>query len=76
MVIIVPLTTQRGSWVTNQPLLYPQLKSGAGGLNQPSIALIDQVRSIDVSRIVGYLGTLKTEEYAPIRQGLKHLLKL
>ena len=45
-------------------------------INQPSIALIDQVRSIDVSRIVGYLGTLKTEEYAPIRQGLKHLLKL
>lgn len=70
MLIIAPLTTQTGSWALNNPSLYPSLEVGTGGLTKFSIVLLDQVRALDVSRVLAYLGTLTPQQYAPILQGL------
>ncbi|WP_208492199.1 type II toxin-antitoxin system PemK/MazF family toxin [aff. Roholtiella sp. LEGE 12411] len=50
------------------------MEAGAGGLSQPSIVLLDQVRGLDTHRILAYLGTLASEQYAPIVEGLMQLL--
>ncbi len=76
MLMIAPLTTQSGSWAFNNPSLYPRLESGAGGLSQSSIVLLDQMRGLDISRIVGYLGTLTFDQYALIYNGLMQLFRL
>lgn len=72
-VLVIPLTTQEGTWSRKAPLLYPRLRAGAGGLPRPSIALLDQVRSIDARRVSGYLGSLTREEFQPIHAGLKEI---
>lgn len=69
----VPLTTQQGMWILQNPEIYPVLPRGAGGLPQDSIALLDQVRSLDAKRVEGFLGRLSTEEFAPLGAGLRHL---
>jgi len=72
-VLVIPLTTQEGTWSRKAPGLYPRLRAGAGGLPHPSVALLDQVRSIDVRRVSSYLGSLAGEEFQPIRDGLKQI---
>jgi mRNA interferase MazF len=72
-VLVVPLTTQEGTWSTKAPELYPRLRAGAGGLPHPSVALLDQLRSIDVRRVSSYLGSLAAEEFQPIDDGLKKI---
>ncbi|KYC37459.1 hypothetical protein WA1_41605 [Scytonema hofmannii PCC 7110] len=76
MLIITPLSTQIGSWALNNPSLYPRLEAGVGGLSQSSIALLDQTRGLDISRIVAYLGTLTAEQYVPILAGIMQLLEV
>lgn len=39
-------------------------------------SLLIDIRGIDVRRVVRYLGTLTSEEYAPIREGLTQLFGL
>lgn len=57
VVIVAPLTTDRGQeWSSAAPNLYPQLSVGIGGLKSPSIVLLDQVRALDISRIVSFKG--------------------
>lgn len=73
MIVIAPFTTQTGSWSHNNHILYPQLVAGVGGLPKSSIVLLDQVRGLDVCRIVGYLGTLTAEQYKLIQEGLTYL---
>ena len=70
MLIVVPLTTQTGLWSRQNPSLYPCLEAGVGGLPQPSIVLLDQLRSIDTRRVLAYLGSLTAEQYIPIHSGL------
>jgi mRNA interferase MazF len=48
---------------------------GTGGLAQESVVLLDQIRAIDVQRIIAYLGSLTTEEYEPISTGLKQIFR-
>jgi mRNA interferase MazF len=56
------MTTDRGQeWAGNSPDLYMQFSAGVAGLKSPSIALLDQVRAIDVSRIVAYRGSLTSD---------------
>ncbi|MEW6081400.1 MAG: type II toxin-antitoxin system PemK/MazF family toxin [Bacillota bacterium] len=76
VIVIVPLTTEKGPWTQTNPRLYPGLPQGEGGLVRPSISLIDQVRSIDVHRVLGYLGTLSSTEFERIQAGLRHLLEM
>lgn len=57
VVVVVPLTTHGGQWVDANPSVYYPLRAGAAGLPLDSTALIDQVRSLDVRRVLGYIGT-------------------
>jgi mRNA interferase MazF len=74
--VVVPLTTQTGKWLTTSPRLYPVLEKGQGGLPLRSVALLDQVASLDATRVLRKIGRLSTKEFAPIRTGLKAILKL
>jgi mRNA interferase MazF len=75
VIIVVPLTSDRcQNWIDKAPALYPRLPEGIAGLRSPSIALLDQIRSIDVERILKYRGSLTTEEYEPILLGLQSML--
>ncbi len=76
VIVIAPVTTRFGNWVQQNTVLYPTLSAGAGGLSQDSVVLLDQIRAIDVQRIVSYIGSLSREEYAPILAGLKHLFRI
>lgn len=76
VVIVVPLTTQTGDWAERNPVLYPRLPwRRAGGLRQPSTALVDQVRSIDVRRVTAYLGGLDPNAFQAVRHGLMQLFQ-
>ena len=75
VVVVVPLTTQVGFWAKKNPSLYQTIPQGAGGIPQHSIALIDQVRAIDIQRVQAYLGSLEEPTYAPIRNSLLKLLQ-
>jgi mRNA interferase MazF len=71
MLLTIPLTTYRGQqWVAAAPDLYPVLARGVGSLPVSSIALLDQMRALDKTRIARYLGTLTREQYQPIVTGL------
>ncbi|NJO75721.1 MAG: type II toxin-antitoxin system PemK/MazF family toxin [Leptolyngbyaceae cyanobacterium RM1_406_9] len=74
VILVVPLTTQMGDWVEKNSVLYPRLEAGVGNLSQPSIVLLDQVRAIDVQRVVAYFGSLTAEQYQPILEGLRQIL--
>jgi len=71
--LVIPLTTQEGTWSKKTPRLYPRLRAGAGGLPRLSIALLDQVRSIDARRVSSYLGGLTGKEFQPIKEALKQI---
>ncbi|MEM9163281.1 MAG: type II toxin-antitoxin system PemK/MazF family toxin [Cyanobacteria bacterium P01_F01_bin.4] len=70
LVFVAPLTTQIGKWVEMNPTIYPVLPSGIGNLTQTSVVLLDQIRAVDVQRIVRYLGSLSEEDYSPIAVGI------
>ena len=61
-------------WAINFPTLYPIFPAGTGGLSSASIALLDQVRTVDVSGIIKYCGPLTPNQYAIIENGLPQLL--
>jgi len=74
MLIVVPLTTDRHSrWSAASPALYPRLSAGTGGIPSNSIALLDQVRAIDVSRVVGTSGEVPESTMKSILASLKHI---
>ena len=73
LVIVVPLTTQQGDWATRNSMLYPQLQAGMGNIRYDSTVLLDQIRAVDIKRVLGYRGDLTAEEYQPIADGLKAL---
>lgn len=75
LIIVIPMTTDRGqAWALASPDLYPPFAAGVGGLRSPSIALLDQVRALDVHRIIEYRGSLTPEQYAPILSGLQQII--
>jgi mRNA interferase MazF len=75
LLVVVPMTTDKGMrWAANSPLLYPRFPAGTASLPSASIALIDQVRAIDASRMIKYRGSLTSEQYAVVKDGLLELL--
>lgn len=72
---LVPVTTQRGAWQAKNPQLYPLLSAGAGNLTRESVALLDQLRATDVTRLQRYIGTLSAGEYDPIARGLRKVFE-
>lgn len=76
LVFVVPMTTDRGQeWAAINLHLYIRFAAGVAGLKSPSIALLDQVRAIDISRIVAYRGSLTTQEYAAIAKSLQQIME-
>lgn len=72
MVLVVPLTTDRGgAW--SRSALYPRLTAGAGGLPNDSLALLEQTRGLDTERVARYLGQLTAEQFVPLKQGLARI---
>jgi len=70
------MTTDREQeWAAINPHLYVRFAAGVAGLKSPSIALLDQVRAIDISRIVAYRGSLTTQEYAAIAKSLHQIME-
>lgn len=76
VVFVVPMTTdRRQDWVGNSPNLYVRFNAGVAGLKSSSIALLDQMRAIDVSRILTYRGSLTSEEYAAIAEAIQQIIE-
>jgi len=75
VILVAPLTTQVGDWAVENPTLYPRLEAGIGRLSKTSIVLIDQLKAIDVRRVIAYLGTLPEEQLRIITTGLKQILE-
>ncbi|NET89271.1 MAG: type II toxin-antitoxin system PemK/MazF family toxin [Kamptonema sp. SIO1D9] len=77
LIVVVPLTSDRGqTWAQSSPELYPRLVAGVAGLPRNSLVLLDQIRAIDLNRVVRYLGTLTSEQYSLIRDPLQIMLDL
>jgi len=76
VVVVVALTTQFGVWVKKNSVLYPIIQAGTAGLPQKSVALCDQLRAVDIQRVIGYLSSLSLNEYLPIIDGVKQVLDL
>jgi mRNA interferase MazF len=75
LIFVAPLTTDNGQgWATVSPNLYIRFAAGVAGLKSPSIALLDQVRAVDVSRITTYRGSLTSEEYAAIAKAMQQIM--
>lgn len=68
--ILVPFTSKIQHYTNRSRVLYPLYLAGTGGLTKDSIALLDQVRFLDASRLTGYLGHLTDTEYEPVKAGL------
>lgn len=59
LVFVAPMSTDRGrEWADINPNIYVRFSAGVANLKSPSIALLDRVRAIDISRIVAYRGSL------------------
>jgi mRNA interferase MazF len=65
LVCIVPITGTPG-----EGALYPRLAPGPSGLRKPSFALVDQLRSVDKTRVRRVFGPLAPEEMQAIDVGL------
>lgn len=77
LVILVPLTTDRGGqWTRDSPLLYPRLQRGSANLDSASVCLLDQVRAVGPRRLRRYRGSLAKSEYEPIREGLVRMMEV
>lgn len=76
LVFVVPMTTDRGQeWADINPNLYVRFSAGIANLKSPSIALLDQVRAIDISRIVAYRGSLTPKQYEAIAESLQKIME-
>ena len=76
LVFVVPMTTDRKQeWADINPNLYVRFSAGVAGLKSPSVALLDQVRAIDISRIVSYRGSLTSQEYVAIAKALQQIME-
>lgn len=74
--MVVPFTTHEGDYASGAPGLYPVFRAGTGGLTADSVALVDHLRSLGVSRILSRLGRLTPDEYAPVRAALRGVFDL
>lgn len=76
-VIVVPLTSNDGTWSDENPL-YPTLPAGTGGVRVNSVVMLDQVCALDMARIVdpktsAYLGEIDSLRLGLIRNNLKKI---
>jgi mRNA interferase MazF len=71
--IVVPFTTKiRRAFLPSHVLV----RSGTGGLTEDSVALCEQVRVCDRSRLIQRIGTLPQHAMDQIAEALKAILDL
>jgi mRNA interferase MazF len=75
VIIVVPLTTQSVPQMMNFPQMEIKVPKNSGALTRESIALIDQLRSVDIDRVQAYLGSLDKDIFENIRQSILELLQ-
>ena len=75
VIMTIPVTTSLGSW-TNENKLYIKLNKSEGNLLENSIALTDQIVSVDITRITGLFGTLNENRVKYIKSILRQILDL
>lgn len=75
ILVVVPFTSNKSGydWARANPSAYPLYPAGTAGLKEDSIALVDQVRALDPSRIGRRVGSLTSEQFAPIDSALRRL---
>ena len=74
LLVLVPFTSYRDQpWVDTAPDRYPRFDSGTTGLRSASVALLDQVVTVDVARIKRRRGHLSLEQYQAVRVGLERM---
>jgi len=71
--IVVPFTTRIRRQLLPSHVVVP---TGEGGLTQDSVALCEQIRVIDLSRLVARLGDLSAQRMQEIADALKAILDL
>jgi mRNA interferase MazF len=71
--IVVPFTTSIRRQFLPSHVVVP---AGEGGLTQDSVALCEQVRVIDLSRLIARLGDLSAHRMQQISDALKAILEL
>ena len=71
LVCVVPITGTSGAGA-----LYPPLAPGPNGLRKRSFALVDQLRSIDKTRVRRIFGPVRKQEMEAIDLGLRLYLGL
>ncbi len=71
--IVVPFTTRIRHKLLPSHVLVP---SGEGGLTQDSIALCEQIRVIEVGRLIARLGQLSPHRMQEVADALKAVLEL
>ena len=73
-VVVVPLTSNRSAERLDGSLLVHP--SATNGLTTISVALTQQIRAIDKSRVEGVIGRLSSEDMNEIDSALRRLLSL
>ena len=74
--IVLPLTTFKNqAWVNKSPEIYPVIKAASGEIDRDSIALLDQIKAVDVARVERYVGKLNPKDHDEIIGKLKAMLK-
>lgn len=71
VVTAIPLTTRERGWAT-----HVRIVGGDTGLQEPSWALCEQVRTISVQRIAGRIGAASDGVMAAVRRVLGYLLNI
>ena len=72
---IVPITTDRGyAWIDAFPDLYLRLPEGSGGLPHASVALLDQLQAVGLSRLKRAFGAVPPPVLATARKALARIL--
>ena len=67
-VIVIPLSSS--------PMARPPLTVQVSCLDRPSVAVCDQIRAIDKSRLVKHIGSLKKSELVRLDSALRQVLSL
>ena len=72
---IVPITSDRGyAWIKAHPKLYLRMPGGTAGLPHDSVALLDQLQVVDLTRLKRAFGQVPGAMLATIRKGLAETL--
>lgn len=71
--VIVPFTTRIRQRLLPSHAFVP---AGDGGLTQDSVALCEQIRAVDVGRLLSRLGQLTVERMSAVDAALRAILEL